>query len=126
MKQHVIAMNAGLSEYIKIVAEDAYDHRKATERLKKLDEKAKASLDGSDVAPVDDEPKPDFDAEAPVPDQSEPEEEEDEQEEELNDNEEVQEDKPAPDENAEADSKETPAQQATKSADDGDAFTLDI
>jgi len=70
MKQHVTAMIAGLGDYIKIVAEDAYKHRKDQERLKKLDQKVKDAI--AELGAESEEAAPDFDAEAPVPDMGEP------------------------------------------------------
>jgi hypothetical protein len=77
MKTHVSALLAGLSDYMEIVAQDAYKHRKRQERALKADQMTKDAL--NEMGQPEPEAEPDFDAEAPVPDmgdQGNPEEDE--------------------------------------------------
>jgi uncharacterized membrane protein YukC len=109
MKQHVTAMIAGLGDYIKIVAEDAYKHRKDQERLKKLDQKVKDAM--AELGQAEEESAPDFDAEAPVPDLTDPNAEEPAAEDELSLDEPVSEEEAPAEEEKPEEPEETPEEE---------------
>lgn len=66
MKNHVVALNAGLQDYMSLVAEDAYKKRKQVLEMKKLDALVKDALAESPT-----EPEPDFSQQANQPDTGE-------------------------------------------------------